>query len=175
MFRDYKDYDFTYDGRVWSFKTNKWMKPYVGKDGYQRIALCKNGGQKTYLLHRAEYEAVSGNPIPEGYDVNHIDENKTNNHFDNLNLLTRKENINHGTHNERVAKSNTNNPKLIAALTNHPKKSKRVQAFDKEGNLIYDFPSTMEAERQFGFNNGSISQCCNGKRKTAHGYIWKYA
>ena len=93
MFRNYKDYDFTYDGKVWSFKRNKWLKPQVGKDGYYTIGLRKNGKQKWYRLNRATYEAVSGQPIPEGMQVNHIDEDKTNNHFDNLNLMTPKENL----------------------------------------------------------------------------------
>ena len=164
MFRDFKDYDFTYDGRVWSYKTNKWMKPKVDKDGYHTIGLYKNGEQKWYYLHRAEYEAVTGKPIPEGYEVNHIDENKLNNHFDNLNLMTHRDNCNFGTRNERAAKANTN----------HPNKSKRVQAFDKQGNLVFDFPSTMEAERQFGFSNQHISSCCNGKQKSHKGFIWRY-
>lgn len=160
MFRDYKDYDFTYDGRVWSFKRNKWMKPRVDKDGYYQIGLYNNEGeQKWFYLHRAEYEAVSGKPIPEGMQVNHIDENKTNNHFDNLNLMTPKENNNWGTHNERVSKA----------------RRKRVQAFNKQGNLMYDFPSAQEAQRQMGFDNGHISECCKGKRKTHKGLIWKYA
>lgn len=72
--------------------------------------------------------------------------------------MTPKENCNWGSRNERFTK----------AL------SKRVQAFDKEGNLVYDFPSTMEAQRQMGFSNSAICACCNGKRKSAYGLIWKY-
>lgn len=164
MFRDYKDYDFTYDGRVWSFKTNKWMKPKVDKDGYHHIGLCVNGEVNWYLNHRATYEAVSGKPIPEGMEVNHIDEDKSNNHFDNLNLMTPKENANWGTRNERASK----------ARINHKDMSKRVQAFNKQGNLVYDFPSAHEAKRQLGFANSNISACCLGKYKSAYGYIWKY-
>ena len=170
MFRDYKDYNFTYDGKVWSYKRNKWLKPSVTKDGYYTICLCKNGESKRYLLNRATYEAVTGKPIPEGMQVNHIDENKLNNHFDNLNLMTCKENINYGRHNERVGKT----------LTNRQDLSKRVQAFDKQGNLVHDFPSAHEAQRQMGFNNGNISSCCKNKylregNNVYKGLIWRYA
>ena len=101
--------------------------------------------------------------IPKGYEVNHLDENPKNNRLNNLNLLTSKENKNWGTHNERVA----------AAQKNDPKKSTAVQALDKDGNVVMEFPSTAEAQRQ-GFNKCSVSQCCNGKLKTYKGYIWRY-
>ena len=43
-----------------------------------------------------------------------------------------------------------------------------------EENIINEFPSTMEAERQTGFNQSNISNCLKGKRKTCGGFIWKY-
>lgn len=55
------------------------------------------------------------------------------------------------------------------------KYSKIVLQIDKETNeTISEFPSTMEVERQLGFNHSSISACCKGKLKTSYGYIWKY-
>lgn len=50
--------------------------------------------------------------------------------------------------------------------------AKRVIQMDKEYNIIAIFNSMSEAERITGINN--ISNCCNGKRKTAGGYIWIY-
>ena len=166
MFRDFKKYEIFPDGRVWSYVRNKWLKPQLRSDGYFQIPLRDNDGKrKNYLHHRVVYEACSQAPIPDGLDVNHINEIKTDNRFENLNLMTRKENNNHGTHNERVSKS----------LTNYPSKSKQVVQYDKEENLINIYPSLMEVHRQFGYNYGHISQCCNGKRKSAHGFIWKFA
>ena len=43
-----------------------------------------------------------------------------------------------------------------------------------EDKLVETYPSTMEAERQTGINHRSISACCNGKLKTAGGYVWRY-
>lgn len=50
-----------------------------------------------------------------------------------------------------------------------------VEAIDhKTGERVYYFESTMSAERS-GFNRADIRECCNGKRKTHKGYVWRYA
>ena len=40
--------------------------------------------------------------------------------------------------------------------------------------VIAEFPSIIQVERDFGYDKGAISKCCNGKRKSAYGFIWKY-
>lgn len=70
------------------------------------------GKVKTYLLHRLIYEAFIG-PIPEGKQINHIDEDRTNNKilfdeegnisYTNLELVTPMENCNYGTRNKRIS------------------------------------------------------------------------
>lgn len=103
MFRDFTKYEVYDDGRVWSYKSNKFLKPHLDKDGYYQIRLTDNEGKmKTYYLHRVVYEAVTSEPIQEGMQINHIDENKANNHISNLNLMSPKENCNWGTRNERI-------------------------------------------------------------------------
>lgn len=42
------------------------------------------------------------------------------------------------------------------------------------GEIIREFSSTTEAEQYLGGKGHHVSCCCNGKRKTAYGYIWKY-
>lgn len=163
-------------GKIYDLKKKRFVEGCEHPSGYVYVCLQNDEGEwKMMRFHRVILEAYRGEGIPVGLEVNHIDECKTNNQIKNLNLMTPKQNTNWGTCIERRAKANTNNPKLIASLTNHPNLSKRVQAFDKQGHLVYDFPSSKEAERQMGFKHGSISRCCNGKRKSAHGYIWRYA
>lgn len=72
------------------------------KDGYLVVALCKNGKAKHIKVHRLVATAFIENPfnLPE---VNHKDENKKNNHFDNLEWCTTKHNINYGTRNAKVS------------------------------------------------------------------------
>ena len=138
------------------------MKPATRKDGYQIVSLTDNEGkQKTYYLHRVVWEAVTGEQIPKGYEINHISEVKKSNMITNLELLTHKENNNYGSRTSRAAE----------AL------SKQVGAY-KNGELIMTFPSTQEAGRQ-GFNEGAVAACCrncysregNNKYK---GFEWKY-
>ena len=52
--------------------------------------------------------------------------------------------------------------------------SKKVLQFDQNMNLINTFASAREAEQALNIRNQYISQCCNGKRATAGGYIWKF-
>lgn len=138
-------------------------------------------GGVTKGVHVWVFMTFNNCDIPEGYEVNHIDEDKHNNRLDNLNLMTPKENNNWGSHNTKVAaalktseKAKIARAKIAAAQTNHPKRSKAVQALDPTTiELIYEFPSTKEAQRQ-GFHSGSVSQCCLGKRKTHKGLIWRY-
>lgn len=154
MYKDFTKYEVFEDGKIWSYKTKKFLKPATDKGGYQRVFLSDNDGKrKWYFIHRIVYEAVSGEPIPEGMQVNHINEDKTDNRFfENLNLMTCKQNNNWGTRNERL--------------------SKQVGAF-QNGELIMSFHSTMEAERN-GFKHSAVSKCCNDKLPHYKGYVWKY-
>ena len=112
------------------------------------------------------YEAVTGYPIPEGYEINHRSEVKTENMITNLELVSHKENINYGSRNQRVAKANTNG-----------KCSKKVGAF-KNNELIFTFSSTQEAERK-GFCHSAVSKCCRNcfnreGNNVYKGYEWRY-
>ena len=156
-FRDFDKYEIYEDGRIWSYSRNKFLKPRTLPNGYQRVELSDNEGKiKDYYIHRVVYEAVSGNPILEGMQVNHISEDKMDNAFSNLNLMTPKDNTNWGTGIERATKA----------------RSKQVGAY-KNDELVMTFQSSMEARRQ-GFNQGAVSACCRGERKTYKGYTWKY-
>ena len=145
--------------------TDKILKPWKTHDGYLQVILCKDGHVKKFKVHRLVAKAFIPNPN-NLETVNHKDEVKTNNTVGNLEWMSQRDNINYGTHNKRMAEANIN----------HPKKSKVVQMFNKQtGELLATFPSTHEAERVTGINNSSISKCCNGKYKSAGGYIWRYA
>ena len=68
------------------------------------------------------------------------------------------------------------NPEIRAKFMgeNNPR-SKKVLQFAKDGTFLAEFSCTREAERKTNVQNAHISLCCNGKRKTAGGYVWKYA
>ena len=162
MFKNYSKYEVYDDGRIWSYKSNKFLKPITLSNGYQRVYLYDNEGKrKMYLLHRVVYESVTGEPIPDDMQCNHISEDKNDCSFSNLNLMTCKENCNFGTRNERLRKANTNG-----------KCSKAVGAY-KDEKLVMTFPSTMEAQRS-GFHHSAVGKCCNGKWPHYKGYEWRF-
>ena len=133
------------------------MKPRKNTHGYLYVNLHKDGRHKTITVHRLVATAFISNPS-NLETINHKDEDKTNNTISNLEWMSKKDNINYGTRNKRVAE----------AL------SKQVKMFDKKtGELLETFPSTREAERVTGIYHSHISKCCNGKLKSAGGYIWR--
>ena len=151
----------------------KLMTPVENTNGYFQVGLSKNGETKKCLVHRLVAETFLENPenLPE---VNHKDENKTNNFVflnedgtvnkekSNLEWKTHRDNINHGTRNERVAKANTNG-----------KCSKKVLQLSLSGDLICEWESTRECERN-GFDHSNVTRCCNGKQKTYKGFRFEY-
>ena len=138
------------------------LRQYTNKDGYKLVRLSKTGVCVTYQVHRLIYLTFHG-PIPEGMQVNHIDENPANNELENLNLMSPKENNNYGTRNRRTSE------KLTNGVT-----SKAVYQYSEEGWFIRKWVSVNEIQRKLGYEVGNISACCLGKRKQAYGFIWTY-
>ena len=154
--RDIKDYEGLYaiteDGNVYSYISKKYLKPTLDK-GYYRITLYKNGKIKRYLIHRLVAEAFIPNPdnLP---CVNHLDEDKKNNCVSNLEWCSYEYNNNYGTRTERVSK------KLF----------KSIYCIE----LDRTFDGATQAARELNLDQGSITKCCQGKRKTTGGFHFRY-
>lgn len=134
----------------------------VAKTGYEQVVLFKDGTSKTFLVHRLVAEAFL--PNPNNYPcINHKDENPSNNCVWNLEWCTFSYNINYGNRKEKVKYKSLNG-----------KLSKKIIQYSLDGDYIAEYPSISEIERVKGFNRGNISNCCNGRQKTAYGSIWKY-
>lgn len=149
-------------GQVWSYKRKKFIGNNKSTGNYWMCTLYDDDGNVEYwYIHRLIWVVVNG-PIPEGLEVNHIDENKNNNSIFNLNLMSRKENCNWGTRNIRSntkRRNNTIQSKPIVAL--------------KDDSLKMFFLSGKEAERK-GISSNGISRCARGERSLYKGYQWKF-
>jgi len=155
-------------GRVKSFRKRK---PSIliatpNNYGYSVVSLHKQSKRSPKQVHRMVMEAFSTNPENKP-QVNHIDENKTNNNVQNLEWVTRSENMMHGTCRERIQA--TRNKRKVFCAENP------VYQIDLiTGETIALFKSTREAGRQTKTDSSLIRRCCNGKAKFANGCKWKY-
>ena len=84
------DYEITKDGKIINKKTGRVRKPQHNHKGYQTIRLCGNN----YLISRLVAEKYVPNPDGKA-QVNHIDGNKDNNSYTNLEWVTNSENRKH--------------------------------------------------------------------------------
>ena len=186
IWKDIKEYEGIYQisnlGRVRRLKKwcgnvykSKWiddikiLTPTDNGNGYKIISLNKNRKRKNKYIHRLVAEAFIPNPdnLPE---VNHIDNNKSNNVWTNLEWCTRSYNVKYsfdkGFH---VAPKNM----LGRKGKNHPI-SKSVKQYDLEGNFIKEYGSAHIASQETNVCYASIKKCRCKKQKTAGGYIWTY-
>lgn len=119
--------------------------PMYGKTGENHPRFGKHHSEETRRKMRENHADISGKNHPM--------------YGKHLNEETRK----------KISKNNgMKRPEVVAKL------SKSVEAIDPEsGHRVLYFKSIMDAGRA-GFSQGNISSCCNGKRKTHAGLIWRF-
>lgn len=95
--KGFENYSIDEKGNVFNNK-NKQIKPSLNNKGYLRLSLRKNKIKYYFSVHRlvALNYLINSNNYPQ---VNHIDGNKTNNHYSNLEWCTNKQNIRHAIEN----------------------------------------------------------------------------
>lgn len=190
VWRDIKGYENIYQvsnlGNVKSLSYNKTgkeqlLKQFKDKYGYLQVHLCKNKIHKKYLVHRLV--ALAFLPNPNNFPcINHKDENPSNNKVDNIEWCTYSYNINYGTRNKRMIETRRiNNPDnecykriIQTRRINNSLGEKPIIQLTKDGVEIARYSGINEAERQTGISNSNIWSCCNGKQKSAGGFIWRY-
>ena len=147
-------YAITSCGKVWSYHRKKFLRPGNSR-GYSFVMLYRDDRKKPHhhFVHRLVANAYIENP--NGFrEVNHKDENKTNNSLNNLEWCTRSYNMNYGTASKRVGEKL--GIKTICIET---------------GEIYY---SAEEAARKTGIDPSHIHGCCVLKHKSAHGLHFFY-
>lgn len=152
-------------GRKWRGKIRN--QKFIGR-GYLALSLHKDGEASYHLVHRLVASAFIPNPDPENLtQVGHWDNNKNNNHVNNLYHTTPRENMHHDGNLDRL------NQRIIV------ERSKTVYGINiQDPSDIISFYNAREAEEK-GFTRGQIYICCNENKrrikKTHKGYAWGYS
>lgn len=184
-------YAITINGDVWSYKSNRFLKPHLGNNGYYNVGLSKLKTVKRCSVHRLVADTYIPNPknLP---CVNHKDENKLNNNVENLEWCNYKYNSNYGTSKERIGVSNSKKlkgKKLSEETKRKISESEKGKIISKthkerisqanskkviciETGIKYD--SLQKAYEDTKISRSIIGRCCNGKLKTAGGYHWMF-
>lgn len=152
------DYQISNLGRVKSNKFNyrsRILKQKTGKTGYKMIGLCIKPKRKFFLVHRLVLSTFKPVENMNELEINHKDEDKSNNSLTNLEWVTSKENCNYGNRNKKLSDSFSIPVRCI------------------ETGIIYK--SGREAGRLTNTSITGISNCLTGKRERAGGFHWEVA
>ena len=151
----------------------KLLFPELNNSGYLIVSLSIDGCRYNELIHRLVAAAFCNN-FQDELDIDHIDCNKINNHYTNLEPVTRRENICRAYTNNLMYE--TDNRKL--AHKKHAqyikiKYSKPVAMYDINDNLLQHFISLSEMHKQTGFSIYCITRAANNNI-LSYGYKWKW-
>ena len=113
LLNNYQNYLISEYGDVKNKKTKKLLKPTINKKGYETIDLSYS---KRLLIHRLVYETFVGE-LNLDLVIDHIDGNKRNNHYSNLQQITSKENTRKGNRCKRIIINDNLKNKIVEFYT----------------------------------------------------------
>ena len=130
--------------------------------GYVFKPISIEGVRSNLNIHRLVAKAFVANP--NGYpDINHIDENHSDNIYTNLEWCTRKYNSNYGTIKERIKKTRIDRGR-----------TRKIVLYTYDGEPIKEYDTLDDAGRDLGVNSVMIGRCCKGTVSCADGYHFRY-
>ena len=144
-------------GRVGMFYKQKELKPSLDRYGYLQVRLCKNGKYKTFKVHRL----IALTYIPNLYKlpcINHKDEDKQNNHINNLEWCSIKYNNNY---NNRQIKIST-------------KRKKKILQINPVNNQIINIFDSIAEANSIGYYKEYVIKCCKHRKLLYKGFKWEY-
>lgn len=141
------------EGQIRGLKTGKILKPNKG-EGYYGVTLSKNGVLYSRRVHVLVALTFIGER-PRGYDVNHIDLDKSNNSLANLEYVTRTENMQHFIKNG-IRTIRRGEQTKSAKLS--PNDVRHIRQLKKENPSRFTYK---EIGRMYGISGAQIRRICN--------------
>lgn len=184
IWRDIKDYEGLYEvnnlGRVKSLNYRRTGKEKVLKArknscGYLFVALCKDGVLKQFRVHRLVAEAFIPNPENKPC-IDHLNTDRTDNRVENLRWCTCQENSNNPLTRQKYSEAlKGEKAPWYGKFGAEHNNSKPIVGINKTTGEEVRFACAREAERVLGIGHSSITNCTKGRKKSAGGYLWRYA
>lgn len=166
-------YTVTEEGSVYSKIKNRWLKPQVNNYGYVHYCIAKGTPRIMWIFAHTlvALKYIGKSPAP-GYEIDHKDENKQNNHYLNLQWVTRSQNQlkAYARGREHYWKGKTRpSPTLETRIKMSNAKNKRV-LFEWNGKR-YIYPSIEDAASQLQTYRKKIYRCATSSKLFKGGTI----
>lgn len=145
------------NGRPCTVK-EKILSPQKNTSEHLQVWLYNNGVKEPHYVH--VLVATAFIPNPNNYDVvHHINHDKSDNRVENLEWMDGNEHA------------------IMHGIEGNVNRKKTVYQYTIDGELVKIWSSTLEIEKELGYNNGAISACCRGEKgyKTHKGFKWSYS
>lgn len=144
-------------GRIKSYRQSKdgmILKQRLSKKGYCMVMISDDNNKKHFVqVHRLVLKTFNPVENMDELEVNHKDENKTNNNLSNLEWVTHLENVRYGTGAQRAVEPQKMKIKCV------------------ENSIIYN--SMKEASDKLNISYGNISNYCSGQLKSVNGFTFE--
>ena len=143
------------------------LKISKSSTGYMHVQLYKEGISSTKLVHKLVASTFIDNPYNKP-EVNHIDSNRTNNNVENLEWVTRTENMRHAANNRIRKQTNQNNKE-----SRIKKRGKyQVLQYTPDGKFVNIWNSVSDVVEFYKCDKYGIYRSIAGKNKTSICYRW---
>lgn len=166
-------YTITEDGMVWSKNKGRWMKPQVNMSGYVFYFINFGVDKPRWIFaHTLVALKYVGMPPTTRHEIDHIDNNRQNNHYTNLRWVTHSENSLKALSGNHVSWW-TGKHKAPHTLETRIKmsnaKKKKIEFITFSGRKVYD--SIDDAARDLGTYRKRIYLCIKNDAPFAGGHL----